>query len=474
MKKHITKRIPYYVLGIWFLLGLVRLWYFTYSPIPLGYDPGIYKEIFSHYRNLISSLDISLLPHRVRYEPLLPMLAALMHKSWISFDRMLTRWIGIINLIPGLLLFWRCKTTSKNLRWGTLAAVLYRISIIQYQVFQSGYFKQTLGVSIMLLILIIGEKKKLLFQSILFFLLVLLHKHTALYTGAILVISTIIERSTTKHIPRKKILYRTVAGGCALLLYIPLWSRIMPEAIKAVWAWTWWDFMSIGMYIKYAWLVIILSLLGFGWKIQELFTTKKYTREVIVVWYVIGILWVLFSLVNYNRTLVFLDIFVIIFAAYFLIQLFQLRSWIGRAAIVISLLWLSTQYLVYIQNHALPLISHEEFTAIKAISTITENNALIMNTHRNYSPWIMWRSQRDYINPGMADMDAWTHQQRNQWRESDGQQKCSMVKSTYAQLQRPLYLRLWALQFKENLSWWDCFLPMTGGTTWTLFRVNLK
>ncbi len=471
MKYKNTKHLPYIILWLWFLLGIVRLRYFTYSNIPLWYDPGMYKEIFSHYRNVITSFDFSLLPQWIRHEPLLGIIAALANRLWISFDWMLTRGIGIINLIPWLLLFRRFKHKENNLRWGVLAAVLYRISIVQYQVFWSGYFKQTLGVSFMLMILILGEKKKLLLQSVLFFLLILLHKHTSLYTGAILAFSAMTERIATKRLPWKKMIYRTIAGWCALLLYIPLRSRIMTEAVKAIWESTWWDFMTIGMYIKYSRLVIILSLFGFWRRMKEIFGTKKNGIDVTVFWYILGILWIFFSLVNYNRTLVFLDIFVIIFAAYFLIQLFQLHSRIGIAAIGISLLGLSTQYLLYIQDHAFPLISHEEFDSIKNIGNITEPNALIMNTHRNYSPWIMGRSQRAYINPGMSDRDLWTHQQRNQWRAVDGNQKCTMLQSTYAKLNRPLYLRLWELQFKENLWWWNCFQLITGGNTWTLLKI---
>jgi hypothetical protein len=143
---------------------------------------------------------------------------------------------------------------------------------------------------------------------------------------------------------------------------------------------------------------------------------------------------------------------VIIFAAYFLLKIFQLHSSFWTSLIFIGLLGWSMNYVIYSNNQAHPLISQEEFTSIKNLKDITEPNALIMNTHRNYSPWIMGRSQRSYINPGMSDMDARTHQQWNQWREGNGQQKCTMLQSTYAPLSRPLYLWMGSQQFVENLS----------------------
>ncbi len=469
MKKNFfITQLPYIVLGIGLLLGLYRLWYFVHSAIPFGYDPGIYKEYFSHYRSVTTSLDFSQLPHWIRYEPLLGIIAAFFNKLGVSFDRMLTRGIGLLNLIPGLLLFRYFKSKSKNLRWGVLAAVLYRTSIAQYQVFWSGYFKQTLGVSFMLLVLIFWEKKKIWFQSVFFFLLVLLHKHTALYTWAILAVSTIVEWITTKKLPWKKILYRTIAGAVALLLYIPLRGRIMGEAVKAVGEGGGGDFITPLTYIKYSWPIIVLSLCGLGLRIKE----RKW--DVWMLWYGIGILWIALSLVNYNRTLVFLDVFVVVFAAYFLFTIFQSRSSIWKYASFVLLLWWSIHYIVYVNNRAHPLISQEEFSSIQSLATRTEPNAIIMTTHRNYSPRIIGRAQRTYINPGMSDSDAWTHEQRNQWRAGDGKLKCDMLNATYAKLARPLYIRLGSQQFVENLSGWTCFSLIKNGDTWILYKVVLQ
>jgi hypothetical protein len=48
-----------------------------------------------------------------------------------------------------------------------------------------------------------------------------------------------------------------------------------------------------------------------------------------------------------------------------------------------------------------------------------------------------------------------------------------MLQSTYAPLSRPLYLWMGSQQFVENLSWWYCFLPITGSNTWILYQVSL-
>jgi len=111
-------------------------------------------------------------------------------------------------------------------------------------------------------------------------------------------------------------------------------------------------------------------------------------------------IWVSFGLINYNRTLVFFDIFVIYRVAYFLVEIVRTEKRIGIPLIIISIGINCTLYLFHIAfyNQNI-LISEDEFTAINKIADTTEPNAIIMNTHKNYSPRIMGRGQRDYINP---------------------------------------------------------------------------
>ncbi len=208
-------------------------------------------------------------------------------------------------------------------------------------------------------------------------------------------------------------MYFGVAGICAFLLYIPLRSRVMPEAIKAIenTLWgdsSWWDFMNIMMYLKLQWPIIILSLFGLWTKIKE----KKLDGWIL--WCIVVVIRILFSLVNFNRTILFLDIFVIVFAARALIEIIRIskRIWLQYIWILFACIfcvWNSIHYLWYVADRNIPLISKEEFSSIKYLDMLIEKNTIVMNTHRNYTPWIMWRSQRAYINPDMSDMDMWTH-----------------------------------------------------------------
>jgi hypothetical protein len=470
----IKKNIIWILLILWFLIWLFRLWYFVYSDVPLGYDPGMYKEIFNSYIKVLSHFDLNLLPVRVRHEPLLWIIAASLHQMWISFDRLLTRGIWIINLLPWLLLFFYFKSNRKP-EVGLLVALLYWTSIVQYEVFWWNYFKQAIAISFMIMILFLWEKKNLFFQSFLFFLLILLHRHTAIFTWIILAIWFLYQRIWTKKFPWKEILYLFISWILALLMYIPLWNRIMPEAIKAVgnsiwWESPWWDFINIFNYIKLQRPIIILS---FRWLFIQI---RKRKFDLWLIGYWLWVIWIVFSLVNFNRTIVFLDIFVILFAAYALIEIINISKniWLKSVWILfvsIFCAWNAIYYLWYVADRNVPLINQEEYSSIKYLDYILEKNAIIMTTHRNYTPRIMWRSNRDYINPGMSDMDKRTHLNWNNRRLNDGKIKCEMLMNTYYSLHRPLYIWFWKNQFKENLYWWYCFKLISHWTSRQLYKV---
>ncbi|MEI6426366.1 MAG: hypothetical protein WCO66_03370 [Candidatus Absconditabacteria bacterium] len=457
------KRYHRAFLGLGLMFGMYRLRYFVGYDIPLGYDPGMYKGIFVVWQHILSQGNLSLLPGWVRHEPLLGVLMGALGNIGFSFDWLLTWGIGILSLLPGIIIFLLFR--KQNLRIAILSAVFYWVSITQYEVFWRGYLKQIMGVSLMLGVLRAWEHKLPLWQGIFFFVIIILHKHTALYTGAILASMICIDMWKNKHIPWKYIGIFILAGILGLVAYLPFWNNIFPEAIKAAQTTfagtgTGGDFLTRFLYFKYQWLVVLCSLRGF-WK-----TIRAHKRDVRTIGYIVGGIWLVLGLVNFNRTLVFWDIFVCIMAARGILEIlssFGLKSKIG--VLGVFCLITGVGYILHITTTAQPLISPDEFTAIKTISTLTESNAIIMTTHKNYTPWMMGRSQRDYINPGMADLDTWNHATRIQRWASTNNQKCTMLESSYKHLNRPLYIWQGSQQASENISGENCFHLYATGTS---------
>lgn len=262
-----------------------------------------------------------------------------------------------------------------------------------------------------------------------------------------------------------------MAWVLALLCYIPLWNRIIPDSVQLTKSTFLGDgyggtFISRMDFLRLQGLWIILSIC---WVARATILKKKITIRTIG--YIIGMIWVSFGLINYNRTLVFFDIFVIYRVAYFLVEIVRTEKRIGIPLIIISIGINCTLYLFHIAfyNQNI-LISEDEFTAINKIADTTEPNAIIMNTHKNYSPRIMGRGQRDYINPWMADIDIRPQKTRNNWRLGDGAAKCSMIKQVFEVYNRPIYIRIGERQPIENFSGATCVKAVSQWKTWGMYK----
>jgi len=455
----------------WFLFGLIRLLPYLSTQIPLGYDPGIYVFLFHDYGQLLRNFDFTLLAHWNQHEPLLWILASLLWKIWISAERLVRRWIGIVSMIPWFVLV--AIFRKKNKRIGFISAIFYRISIAQYEAFYRAYFKQIFWISVLLLSLYFLQNKKSLFYWISILFLVLLHRHTALYWILITVIFLIFNTIHDKKIPRKLLLTISVFALIWLLVYRSQRDKLFVQGWTVLtttffWKWMWWIFMHRQERLKFTIIPVVFSFIWVYSKIKN----KEY--DVWFIWYFLWIIRIVLQLVNYNRTIIFLDIFVIILSATWLQFLIKNYKKIGITFFSISIVVSSILYIKHYKENSKPLINESEFQAIQSFKTTTEQNAIIMNTHRNYTPRIMWYSGRDRISPGYSDLDARTREQRNIRRTSNGTVKCELLKNYYSDIDRPIYLRFGELQYSENLQWATCLSIIKTWPTYKIAKFSLN
>lgn len=468
-RKKISIYIPYVVLWIGFLIGSFRLFTYITTKLPLGYDPGIYLFLFEDYGQLLRNFDFSLLASWNQHEPLLWILAALFGKIWISGEWLVRRWLWIASMLPWVILakiFWK-----KNKRLAIITAFLYRISITQYEAFFRAYFKQIIGISLMLLCVHSLHKKKSLALGIWLLLLILLHRHSALYIIPIVLIYLTLQSIREKKIPYKMISVITIRGIFGALVYIHQADKFLIEAWEVLTT----TFGGKGMggifmerkeRILLTISLLLLSSLGIYDKVRN----KEYDGWLI--WYGLGLLWIGLQLVNYKRTLIFVDIFVLIIAARGLMVIFQKFKKHGRAVLAIFLVIKATYYLNYVSQHNTPLISESEFQAIHSLKITTPKNAIIMLTHKNYTPRVMWYSGRDRISPWYSDLDVRTREQRQVRRSSNGTVKCQMLKNHYSWLPRPIYIRLGNKQHHENLDGASCLKEFIWADNFHIFEVK--
>ncbi|MEI6118153.1 MAG: hypothetical protein WCP92_02665 [bacterium] len=90
--------------------------------------------------------------------------------------------------------------------------MFFRTSIIQYQAFALCYYKQIIGIDLILLLLYLRDHKKYRTSIPLLICLVLLHRTTTIFLGATSFLYILLQFITTKKINSKFILIWMISG----------------------------------------------------------------------------------------------------------------------------------------------------------------------------------------------------------------------------------------------------------------------
>jgi len=453
----VQKRGRLILLVLGFVLGLWRFVHFVRSVVPLGYDPGLYIATFRDFSKLLRDFDVSRLASWNMHELLLGTMAAIIHKLGVSYERMVRRGIWRASLVPWFVIFAIFRKENKNI-WA-IAALMYRISITQYEVFYWNYFKQIVWVSLLLLWILFLQRKKWIWLWINFFVIAILHRHTALVSFLVTGISLVLMSIQSKKLLRKGFLTMTIGGVCAVLVYLPLRDKLIlwwVEELTGTAGGKWFigDFMWLQTFVKLSILPILLSLFAFGQKI------RKRDFDPVWIWYVLLWIWTIGWFFNYRRGIVFLDLFVILMAISAIATIMKdkwrykiLIRTVLFALVGINSLW----YIYYVQTHGEAFISEAEFVSLQELSYQLPQDAIVMVTHRNYTPRVMWYTQRDRIAPGMSALNERGFDQWVSWWKWDGAQKCQMLANDYKSLWRPIFVHIGSYQFTENLEDGYCF-----------------
>lgn len=436
-------------------VGAFRLRYFVDNTIPLGYDPGIYRAIADAYHQ-ISRLHLDQLPARIRHEPGRGMFTSLLTSTGVSIDRRLTRGIGLISLLPAVVIFLVLK--KKNLIRATLASFLVAVSLIQYELFRWHYFKQLIGISLMLITLRSFSERKFRPLLVTSFLLFINHRNTALFTLIILVIQCIREFRHNKAWVLKMIKSLVIAWSAALIVYLPLFDRLILPFFKPL-VTTFGgegqtgDFIEKTQMAQYAIITLLGSCLGLRYMLRNRIEKSR------LIGFGIGLLRTTLGLLNYKRVFGFFDIFAIILTAYGLRQLILHHKKLWRIITWVALTAQSSFYLFHVWSQSYPLITSSQFESVKQIPSITASGATIMITDSAYTPRFLGYTSRAVIAPGMSDLNHRNYEQRITRRQSSPDQKCKLIE--IYQKHQPLYLRK-AAETDDTIQENICFHYLTG------------
>jgi hypothetical protein len=476
------------ILVLLFIL-LLRSRDFFHNNIPLGYDPGLYKEMFIRYYELWNNRNFSILPKWIQsmYEPGLGMIWATFQHLVLPFQdvRLTWWWLAISALLP-LATYMLAKKINKE-TW-ILAALLVWLSFIQYAVFRRAYWKQTLGISLVLITLSLRSERKIRISLPLLILLGITNRASLLRIILIDIIWWIYILITKKnYIDKKKTLYALwwvwIMGWISIIYILRPFIQdqiisIIKPFISSISIPDYNDsyqsggtFLATREYIKTAWYSIITGIIWLGLVIKKIRNHSKTKDSITDESHTTMRLWSCATIIMlirvfgqwffFQRMIGYLDVMMCICSAYALLQLkWSWRWWIIWLFLIINSI--TTFYRRRIIHP--PLINTEEFVSIREFGKSTTKDDIIISPWFRYSPWIQWWTSWEVLAPWLFDIGRrWD---ASQWRESrwynkSPETKCANIQSDYPELSgKDIYLRIGSKQWQENFSG-ACFTLMT-------------
>lgn len=397
----------YLILIIYFIF---RIYPYLLSPVPLGYDVGLYLYLWKQFQN-ISILKFTDLPSWIVqvYPPLLPIVGKFL-SYFVNPEYFL---IPISFVIAGLL-FLSIYLYTKNL-WTVL---LLSISAIQYKFWWWYYIKNILATSFIFFYLYFDQKKSKI-KYIFPVLLPWLHQPTAIIFFIILIL----------HKNIKTIILFLLSFA---IYYLPNYQNTILPFLQVTVTTVGQEsgtFYNLDEAVKLMWPYLLLAIYG-------IYLSYKNKRNfVVVVMAVISLLIPLFGLFLSRRFIPFFDLFVIILAGYGAKNIFVKRKlWAG---LYIFLLLIFGINFVYKNSEA--LIFSDEYIEIKLLGE-SKKDSFVLVADNEYTPWIYGYSDRKAIAPGFGEYDIyWSNDEWNQfWLSNNRETEIQLLNK----LPKPLYIYL--------------------------------
>ena len=383
---------PQKLLFVAVILTLVlRIIPYFINSVPLGYDPGLYKYLFEH------PFGEEWL--KGTYPLLFTVVMGALSSIFTSYFIMVPLLIYFSAVTCFAIYFVGEKLFKKDV--GVLSAVLFMVSVTQYQTFLFFYYKNIIGIILLLLSLLYFTKEdKLNWRLILIGVLIAGVHSPALFifgmTYFIYVMSEI-------NIKDRNWWYSVENGMWIFILaFVINFDRIGEYIIPGIFsvansviefsggAGT---FFSITDYFFYSLPFIPFAITG-------LFFYRKVKQLLIAT--IVTFVFVIFELFFHNRLIIYLDIFVIIYAALGFQTLIANKNWFGKMITYGFIILLLVQMSIVAVNSK-PLISESEFEKINKFNNYVTQESTVIATDSYYGPWLKGYLNAKVISPGLFD-----------------------------------------------------------------------
>lgn len=472
------------------IFGLTRSFPFWWgSDVPLGYDAWLYKLMREAYIGMGQHRDFSTLPNRITtmFEPLLWLAgAAVAQLNW-AWDgaeytvpnRVFTWWRVAVSAVMPASMYFTARRMGWKMMWA-IAVLLYVISFAQRYVYRRWYWKQLLGIALVVVIMWLRMMKqnRCRFAAIPLCTAVFLVNRPA---GILLLLISWIRGVVQLLISSKDRRKSSAAVWIGLLIALPVMRPFIDKQIVHLVQvflnaidvpnrndtyQTSGSFMTTKQYLA-AWRWSLA-----GWLTWMYLLIKKYkiSKDIYLLLPVIGtsvlLVWVFWQLFFFQRMIGYLDVFLVLLTVYLITDL-----WINIAnsnfannkkytkavtltgGIVILFGAVITTY-ARIESMREPIISNWEFNLVQTIDQQLPEDAVIIVPSRRYSPRVWGRSQHTVVAPSLFDANIRSKADRRRiWLNSTWDTICNEILIAYAKLKKPLYIWMWTKEPSLNLTW---------------------
>jgi len=443
-----NKKVHYLILTA-ILLIILNFHVIPYvsNSIPLGYDTGMYKYAIEHG---LQNLDNWVLQG---VEP--GFLYLMKPLSMIFSSQFILTWLLVIlSIILGLGIYF-ASSSFFNKTTGLFAILLYAFSLIQYKTFELMYYKNIMGLILILFALYFFNKKNNYLFIILAGLAGTIHRPTFYIFGLSYFFYAFISPYKNKY--NFKQLGKNILSGILILIIaiLPFLGKFR-VALTSVMPWVLQGFTSPGQspgtFINiFTFQFLTLAYLPFA-ILGLLYLIKKRNFNILFFWAIINSIIVYFQFFFFNRFIIHLDIALILLASLGFSILLEKRKKLATILLIFLFASMFFTSISYIKTSS-PLISETELNIIK-IANSFEKNAIIMTTNSIYSPWLQGYVNRKIIAPGLFDYNK---HNESQWQEFWTTKDLSKIKQFMNYYEKPLYIFIGEQQQDNIKQFPTCF-----------------
>ncbi len=393
---------------------LARLYPYFFSPVPLGYDAGLYIYLWQKYSEL-GLVQFTSLPKWL--VEVYPPFIAIVGKLFGLLASPATFAIPLSIIISSVLFHAVYLFVAKRYDKNTTLWIMFFLaaSIVQYKFFWWFYIKNILALAFVFYYLNFKNQKPYL--SYLFVVLTIL---THQPTSIILFLAIIFSNSFSSLIPffATFTLYYIPNFSLTVAPFLPGVSSTIGEASG-----TFWNIRESLFYMLH---YLPFSLYG-------LYVNRKAKNKLVPQLALVSFLIPLFGLFLSRRFIPFFDIFALILAGLGASKFF--KDFPKLKYFYIHLVIISISLFVF--QYSAAAINIDEFEEIKLLTT-TPSSASILVTDNEYTPWIYGYTNRRSITPGFGEFDIyWTTYEWQQYWLSGNQ---TLEISLLQKLPQPLYI----------------------------------